>query len=75
MVGVGRVSELPEFGAGDFGATPPPDDGSIRPCPSCLGGYQYVGGVEEAEVRCADCYGSGEQGSGWLANREPLPPW
>jgi hypothetical protein len=69
-----RADELPAFGVPEFGATPPPADGRARPCPSCIEGYQYVGGVEEGEVRCADCYGSGVQGDGWRLNREPLWP-
>jgi hypothetical protein len=48
-------------------ATPPPADGTRQPCPSCNGGgYQYIGGREEGEVRCHDCFGSGNAGDGQL---------
>lgn len=69
------MTTLPEFG-GDLGLTPPPADGSVRDCPSCVNGCQYIGGLEEGEVRCADCFGSGVQGTGWTqcraAERDPV---
>ncbi len=52
-----------------FGSTPPPADGSTQPCPSCHEGYQYIGGLEEGEIRCYDCYGTGRQGAGWIENQ------
>lgn len=33
-------------------------------CPSCLGGRQYIGGVEEGEARCGDCFGTDVRGAG-----------
>ncbi len=60
-----RTLPLP---SSQFGETAPPADGSTQPCPSCNGGgYQYIGGAEEGEVRCHDCFGSGIQGDGFCA--------
>jgi hypothetical protein len=51
----------------EFGKTPPPEDGSIVPCPSCVSGRQSIGVIHL--IACPDCLGSGVQGYGFSALR------
>jgi hypothetical protein len=49
----------------EFGKTPPPEDGSIIPCPSCVSGRRRIGLIHH--IGCPDCLGSGIQGYGFSA--------
>jgi hypothetical protein len=49
----------------EFGQTPPPEDGSIVPCPSCVSGRLRIGIFRR--IGCPDCLGSGIQGYGFSA--------
>jgi hypothetical protein len=49
----------------EFGKTPPPEDGSIVPCPSCVRGRRRIGIFRR--IACPDCLGSGVQGYGFIA--------
>lgn len=50
------------FPSKEFGQTPPPDDGSLAPCPTCVSGRRRVGLIHR--IACPDCLGSGVQGYG-----------
>lgn len=49
----------------EFGKTPPPEDGSIVPCPACVKGQRRIGLIHL--IGCPDCLGSGVQGYGFTA--------
>lgn len=49
----------------EFGKTPPPEDGSIVPCPACVNGRRRIGVIHL--IGCPDCLGSGIQGYGFSA--------
>jgi hypothetical protein len=51
----------------EFGKTPPPLDGSIVACPSCVSGRRRIGIFRR--IACPDCLGSGVQGYGHAALR------
>ena len=53
------------FPSKDFGQTPPPDDGSLAPCPTCVRGQRRIGLIHR--IACPDCLGSGVQGYGFGA--------
>jgi hypothetical protein len=49
----------------EFGQTPPPPDGGVVQCPTCVKGQRLI---EPAQlVACPDCLGSGVQGYGFTA--------
>lgn len=49
----------------EFGQTPPPPDGSLIPCPTCVNGQRLT--EFDLLVPCPDCLGSGVQGLGFTA--------
>jgi hypothetical protein len=57
----------PHYPSKEFGQTPPPEDGSIVPCPTCVKGQRLVGPIHI--IGCPDCLGSGVQGYGFTALR------
>jgi hypothetical protein len=50
----------------EFGQTPPPADGSIVACPTCVNGRKRIG---LHRLACTDCMGSGVRGYGFSALR------
>jgi hypothetical protein len=75
-----EVSEPPgsAYPSKEFGKTPPPEDGSVVACPSCVSGRRRIGIFRR--IACPDCLGSGVQGYGHAALRvfeewlNDLPP-
>ncbi len=53
------------YNSQEFGKTPPPSDGSLAPCPTCVDGQQLIGLIHY--IGCPDCLGSGIQGYGFTA--------
>ncbi len=49
----------------EFGKTPPPEDGSVISCPSCVHGVRRIGIFRR--IACPDCLGSDVQGYGFTA--------
>lgn len=49
----------------EFGQTPPPSDGGITACPTCMKGQRLTGLAQP--IGCPDCLGSGVQGYGFTA--------
>ncbi len=54
------------FPSEEFGQTPPPTDGGIIACPTCVNGRRYIG---PHSFPCPDCLGSDVQGYGFTALR------
>jgi hypothetical protein len=50
------------FPSKEFGQTPPPEDGSLASCPTCVSGWRRIGLIHR--IACPDCLGSGVQGYG-----------
>jgi hypothetical protein len=49
----------------EFGQTPPPSDGGIVACPTCVKGQRLTGLAQL--IGCPDCLGSGVRGYGFTA--------
>jgi hypothetical protein len=58
----------------DMAITPYDPDRIYERCPSCVEGYQYIGGdPDSGEVRCHDCFGWDLRGAGDCQAKAPLP--
>jgi hypothetical protein len=58
---------------GGLAETPYDKQREYEPCPSCLGGYQFIGGIAEGEIRCHDCFGYDVRGAGDLCIKCTYP--
>jgi hypothetical protein len=59
------IGSDPLYSSKEFGQTPPPSDGRIAPCPTCVKGQQLIDHIHI--IGCPDCFGSGIQGYGFTA--------